>query len=154
MLIRRSCAGGRHAWAGQASRRLGGSRIIAAAAAIELLEPRRLFTGTSLSPIADATVESNSADSNVANENFGADTTLVTANTGALTANSYIKFDLRSLSGTAINQAVLQVQELSTGSAPQQDAVSVFTEPDSFWAEGSGTFASPGTDGIAFNNPR
>ena len=84
-------------------------------------------------------------------DNFGADSTLVVANTGGLTADAFIKFDLSGLAGAGVSAAVLQLQESGPAAGSPSNAISVFAAADSTWSEGTGTFASPTGNGITFN---
>lgn len=125
--------------------------LIAAAAAawIEGLEQRTLFSTTALTPSADAFVATDPSNAVVATANFGADPSLDAGTSGGETDETYVTFNISGVS--SVGKAVLQLTGQSLGGSPV--TVGVYGVADPAWVEGNGTV--PGGSGTydTDNNP-
>ena len=115
-------------------------RDIACRAAVECLEGRRLFAAD-LHPTADADVEFRDADANYANANFGADLGLRVSGEPAAQNETYVTFDLTSVS--SVGSAFLSLTGGLIGEDAPQEVVGVFASNSTTWVEGNGSATPP-----------
>lgn len=112
------------------------------AAPVEVMECRLLFDAT-LASVADADVGSSSVDPLVATANFGQDAGLRVNGSASDTSETYVRFNLASVTNITAATLRLTGQRTDAGGAVP---VSVFAVPATTWVEGNGTHAALDTD--------
>lgn len=119
-------------------------------ATVEVMEGRTLLSSV-LHPTADADVETQTGDANFANANFGADTQLRVQGAASDTIETYLKFDISTV--TSVGSATISLTGGLADLATPQNSVSIFAVPSTTWVEGNGVQPSGGGSLNLDDNP-
>jgi endoglucanase len=114
------------------------------------MESRTLLSAV-LNPTADADVETQSGDANFANANFGADTQLRLLGAASDTIETYLKFDISTV--TSVGAARIALIGGLADLATSQNNISVFAVASTSWVEGNGVQPSGGGSLNLDDNP-